>query len=116
MISATSALPGSKVALSERSSDDFRDVRFAGVKGRAVRTSAPMISTTYAFQGLEVKGQGSILASPALYKDEQNGARSQLWVGWQSGGVGEPSGARSLVSVLEDGARGSVGSVGGAVG
>ena len=36
-----------------------------------------MISTTYAFQGLEVKGQGSILASPALYKDEQNGAPSQ---------------------------------------
>ena len=34
-----------------------------------------MISTTYAFPGLEVKGQGSILASPALYKNEQNGAR-----------------------------------------
>ena len=37
-----------------------------------------MISTTYAFQGLEVKGQGSILASPALYKDEQDGAPGSL--------------------------------------
>ena len=37
-----------------------------------------MISTTYAFQGLEVKGQGSILASPALYKDEQDGAVGSL--------------------------------------
>ena len=77
MISTTSALPGSRVALSERGSD-FHDVGFAGVKGRAVGTSAPMISTTYAFQGLEVKGQGSILASPALYKDEQNGAPGSL--------------------------------------
>ena len=33
-----------------------------------------MISTTSALRGSEVKGQGSILASPALYKDEQNGA------------------------------------------
>ena len=39
-----------------------------------------MISTTYTFQGLEVKGQGSILASPALYKDEQNRASGLLWV------------------------------------
>ena len=37
-----------------------------------------MISTTYAFQGLAVKGQGSILASPALYKDEQDGAPGSL--------------------------------------
>ena len=37
-----------------------------------------MISTTYAFQGLEVKCQGSILASPALYKDEQDGAPGSL--------------------------------------
>ena len=55
-----------------------------------------MISTTLALRGSEVRVQGSILASPALYKDEQNGAPHQLWVGWQSGGVGEPSGARSL--------------------
>ena len=44
-----------------------------------------MISTTSALRGSEVKGQGSILASPALYKDEQNGV-SGLWVGCQSGG------------------------------
>ena len=53
-----------------------------------------MISTTSAFQGLEGKGQGSILASPALYKDEQNGAPGQnRWVGSVGGAVvwvGEP--------------------------
>ena len=41
--------------------------------------------------------QGSILASPALYKNEQNGAPSQ------SGGVGELSGARSLEAVVSVG-------------
>ena len=56
-----------------------------------------MISTTSALRGSEVRVQGSILASLALYKDEQNRAPSQsvghqeLWDGGQSGGVGEPS-------------------------
>ena len=64
-----------------------------------------MISTTSALRGSEVRVQGSILASPALYKNEQNGAPCQCqsgvdrwrvvcrWVDGQSGGVGEPSGA-----------------------
>ena len=71
---------GSKPRCQGERFGDFHDVGFAGVKGRAVRASASVISTTSAFQGLEVKGQGSILASPALYKDEQNGAPSQSGV------------------------------------
>ena len=38
-----------------------------------------MISTRYAFQRLKVKGQGSDFSTtPALYKGEQNRARSQF--------------------------------------
>ena len=81
-----------------------------------------MISTRYAFQRLKVKGQGSDFStSPALYKGEQNGARGSLGsVGGeegraeqssrfslvQSGGVGEPNGARSgETGESQDGAR-----------
>ena len=38
-----------------------------------------MISNTSALPGLEVKGLGSIFASPARYKGEQNGARGSVW-------------------------------------
>ena len=52
-----------------------------------------MMSTTYAFQGLEVKGQGSILASLALYKDEQDGAPGSC------GSVSSLEGSESRVSL-----------------
>jgi len=57
-----------------------------------------VIFITYAFQRLEVKGQGSIFTSPALYKGEQNGARGRV------GGAESGDGAQ----VRQSGSRGSV--------
>ena len=66
-----------------------------------------MISNTSALPGLEVKGQGSIFASPALYKGGQNGARGQCR--WVSARIGGSSVLTELEAVSREGSLGSVG-------
>ena len=65
-----------------------------------------MISNTSALPGLEVKGQGSIFTSPALYKGEQNVARGEFFGAvLVNGARSSESGESRSVQLSGDGAQ-----------